>query len=158
VSILQSYESGRPYSAVGEIGSSGTNVDWFPGVPNPGYTLSQRSPTAYYFSSRGAFRMDDIFSTDLALNFEHPIRGAKAFVQLATLNVFNRATVVNVNTEVITFARQGAAGLQAFNPFTVIPVEGVHYRLSPLFGQPTGPGSYQTPRTFRVGIGLRFKS
>jgi hypothetical protein len=32
-----------------------------------------------------------------------------------------------------------ASGLRAFNPFTEIPVEGVHYRLSPTFGKATGP-------------------
>jgi hypothetical protein len=35
-------------------------------------------------------------------------------------------------------------------------VEGVHYALSPTFGQAFGPKSYQQPRTFVVSMGARF--
>jgi hypothetical protein len=85
------------------------------------------------------------------------VRGVRLFVKGDTLNVFNNAAVVSPGTEVATRFNSGAAsGLLPFNPFTQAPIEGVHYRLSQSFGKPTGPESYQTPRTFQLAVGSRF--
>jgi hypothetical protein len=46
--------------------------------------------------------------------------------------------------------------MTAFNPFTEQPVEGVHWKKGPSFGQPTSPGSYQGPRDMSVSVGIRF--
>jgi hypothetical protein len=46
--------------------------------------------------------------------------------------------------------------MQAFNPFTTEPVEGVHYQLGPNFGKPISSSAYQTPRDWYVGVGFRF--
>ena len=46
--------------------------------------------------------------------------------------------------------------IPAFNPFTETPVEGVHWRKGPNYGQPTSPTSYQSPRDFNVSVGVRF--
>jgi hypothetical protein len=109
---------------------------------------------AYFFSKRGAFRTDDVFSTDLAVNYEIPYRSLRLFFKGDVLNLFNSAAVVSPDTVVITgFA---TSSLRTFNPFTEVPVEGVNYRLSPTFGKPTGPESYQTPRTFQLSFGARF--
>jgi hypothetical protein len=43
-----------------------------------------------------------------------------------------------------------------FNPFTETPVEGVNYVKGPDFGKAVNALGYQQPRTFRVGLGLRF--
>ncbi|HUF10211.1 MAG TPA: hypothetical protein VMO47_12885, partial [Rhodothermales bacterium] len=60
-------------------------------------------------------------------------------------------------TAVLTRQGGGASsGLLAFNPFTETPVEGVHYVRSADFGQPTGPDSYQSPRSVQASIALRF--
>jgi hypothetical protein len=55
---------------------------------------------------------------------------------------------VAVNTTVSTLA--------PFNPFTDTPKLGVYYRLSRNFGKPTSSAGYQPPRTFQLGVGLRF--
>ena len=42
---------------------------------NPGY-VSAPSSVTYFFSDRGAFRLDDITSTDLGVNwYAPPLRG-----------------------------------------------------------------------------------
>ena len=46
--------------------------------------------------------------------------------------------------------------LQTFNPFTETPVEGVHYRLGPDFGNAISAAAYQTPRSFYFSGGFRF--
>ncbi|HEY8132144.1 MAG TPA: TonB-dependent receptor [Thermoanaerobaculia bacterium] len=149
-SLLQWFDSGHPYSAVATIDPKSV-------LPNPGYALNLTSTAAYFFSARGAFRTDDVYSTGLSVQYEVPVRGVRLFAKGDVLNVFNNAAVIAPGTEVADRFNSGtASGLLTFNPFTEVPVEGVHYRLSPSFGQPTGPESYQTPRTFQVAIGARF--
>ena len=46
--------------------------------------------------------------------------------------------------------------LKPFNPFTETPVEGVHWRKGPNFGQPDSEGDFQQARTFRFSVGVRF--
>jgi len=159
LSLLQSYDSGLAYSVVGLIDATGT-ITPYPGSPdNPGYALTQLSSTgySYYFGKRGALRTDDVSSTDLALNFQLPLRRRGVFLQCDVLNVFDGASVTSPSTEVQTLARSGSSsGLAAFNPFTTTPIEGVHYRLASDFGKPTGPSSYQPPRTYRFSVGMKF--
>ena len=49
-----------------------------------------------------------------------------------------------------------ARGLQRFNPFTEAPVEGTHFLKGPNFGKAARESDFQTPRTYRVSVGLRF--
>jgi hypothetical protein len=149
-SVLQWFDSGHPYSAVADIDTRGI-------LPNPGYALNQISTGPYYFSGRGAFRTDDVFSTDVSLKYDIPVRGVRLFAKGDVLNLLNNSAVLSPNTDVMDRFRNGStSGLVAFNPFTEHPVEGVHYRLSPDFGKPNGPESYQTPRTFQLSVGARF--
>src|SRR5262249_21600620 len=56
---IQSYDSGRPFSAIGQIDATGrTSGTSYPGLPaNPGYTLSGAGTSHdYYLSARGEFR------------------------------------------------------------------------------------------------------
>jgi len=123
---------------------------------NPGYALNFTAIAPYFFSKRGAFRTDDVWSTDLALGYELAHR-LRPLLRLDVFNVFNRAAVVSPDTEVLTRQRAGASsGLRAFNPFTETPIEGVHYVRSATFGLPTGPESYQAPRRFQISVGVRF--
>jgi hypothetical protein len=61
-----------------------------------------------------------------------------------------------VNTS--TYSWREDRSLEYFNPFTntPTPVEGTHWYKGDEFGEPTGEGSYQTPRTVRMSIGVRF--
>ena len=149
-SLLQWFASGQPYSAVATIDPKGV-------LGNFGYAITQASTGPYYFSARGAYRTDDVYSTDFSLQYEIPVRGARLFVKGDALNLFNNAAVISPGTDVYDRANSGPlSGLLPFNPFTEMPVEGVHYRLSPLFGKATGPDAYQTPRTFQIAFGAHF--
>jgi outer membrane receptor for ferrienterochelin and colicin len=151
VSLLQSYDSGTPYSALGTI-----TVTGYTGAPSRAGLGYNATPTGqYYFSERGAFRTDNISSTALALRYSRNLfRGVEFFAQGDVLNVFNKDGVTSVNTTVNTAATTST--LKAFNPFTETPQAGVNYTLGANFGKPTTNASYQTPRTHRFSVGVRF--
>jgi hypothetical protein len=145
--VLQSYDSGVPYDAVGFIDPSRY-------VQNPGYAEPPNNMT-YYFTKPAAFRTDDITRTDLALTVTFRVfRNVELFVRPDVLNLFNEKGVTSVDVSVLT-ARSSNAFLP-FNPFTEKPLRGVHYELASSFGKPTSDADYQLPRTFRVSAGVRF--
>jgi hypothetical protein len=130
-------------------------------VANPGYQIPP-DKVSYFFTKPAAFRTDNITRTDLALNYA--IRVAKSlelFVRPEVLNVFNEKGVVAVDTTVFTAP---TTGFKPFDPFKEVPVRGprdvknptANYDLGPDFGKPTSAASYQQPRTFRFGVGVRF--
>lgn len=150
-SLLQNYDAGSPYAAVGDI-------DTRPHVTNPGY-VTPPSSVNYYFSDRDAFELDDLTSTDISLNYGLSFGRWEFFVQPELLNVFNEDGVDGgndraVNTTILTAFNDPS--LQPFNPFTTAPEEGVHWRKGPDFGQPQSEDDLQDPREFRVSIGFKF--
>ena len=171
VSLMETYASGTPYQAVG-------NITIQPYVTNPGY-LNPPSAVSYYFSPRSAFRLDSLNSTDLSFNYAFVIPGLGAgfqfFLEPRVTNVFDNHAVLNVDTTVYT-SRSSGRGLSPFNPFTTKPIEcpqndtpeqcqamGANWQLGPAFGQPQTPttaantgGDFQMPRTFVVSFGVRF--
>jgi hypothetical protein len=147
-SLLQAFDSGTRTSVDGTIDPS-------PYVTNPGY-ISPVTSATYYFGGRGTLKTDNIFRTDLALNYKvHLVSGVELFVQPEVINVFNRKGVVSFDEEVLT-AFDAGSGMKPFNPFTETPVEGVNFVRGPNFGKPAAESDYQTPRMFRVSLGLRF--
>ncbi len=162
VGLLQSFFSGLPYQAVATINPR-------PFVTNPGYVIPPASVN-YYFSKRGAFTTDNVFRTDVSFNYSIKLGPVEAFVRPEIINVFNGqhidTTSVQFDSTVLTSnnagrcSQAGAGGTpgpcQAFNPFTQTPVEHVNWEKGPNFGKATGPNAYQLPRTYRIGIGLRF--
>ncbi|HVR44086.1 MAG TPA: carboxypeptidase regulatory-like domain-containing protein [Thermoanaerobaculia bacterium] len=152
LSVLQNYATGQPYGAVG-------SVDPRPHITN---TFGYRTPpasVAYHFTSPHAFRTDTITATDLALVYSFVwnafgLERLEVLVRPAVTNVFNEDGVIGVNTTVLT--RVNSTAMQAFNPFTDTPAEGVHWAKHPDFGTPSSPASFQDPRTFVVSMGLRF--
>ena len=165
-SILERYHSALSYSAIGTIdvraGSANGPTN---GIVNPGYSTPPASVT-YFFSDRGAFRLDDISSTDLGLTWSLPsFRGVRGFLETEMTNIFNRQGVEDpdiVNQTVVT--RRQTTCLQtgstarclAFNPFTDTPKLGVNWQYGPTFGQPAGATAYQQPRSYRFSVGLKF--
>ena len=169
VSVLERYDSGTPYSAIGTLNR--------PAVANPGYVAPPQS-VIYYFSERGEFRWDDVSRTDLALNYRVPVLGrAEIFVEGEVFNLFNEQAQIGGSTTIITGRNtQTACGTEAapvrcqnFNPFTDTPVEGVHWaKLTPasaarlglaantIFGNATNSTQYQLARTYQVSLGVRF--
>ncbi len=163
-SILQSYGSGTPYSAIGAVFSRLY-------VANPGY-LNPPYRVPYFYSGRGDYTTPATFPTDLSLNYSFVVRALGAdleiFVQPEVTNVFNQARPISVNTTVrdATFF---SATFVSFNPWTTAPVEcpqgaaaaecrsmGANWQKGPDFGKPTTPDQYQAPRTFRISAGVRF--
>ena len=157
-SVLQAYDTGTPYGAKG-------NVDTRAYVTNPGYltppAASSGSDQTYWYTPRDAFRTEDVFSTDVSLNYSFKFGGAvELYVSPQVLNLFNAQHVISVDQTVENPANQSKYYAK-FNPFTTTPVQGArgtgaNWNTGPLFGQPTGPTSYQSPRTFRISAGVRF--
>jgi hypothetical protein len=147
--IVQRLDTGRPYSAVGNINPTGY-------VVNPGY-LTPPTSVPYYFSRRGEFRTGTLSATDLSMTINRSF-GARTKVALffrgQCMNVFNQAAVTNVSRSVLT--RNDNTAYAAFNPFSQDPVSGVNYVLGPDFGRPTTPSDYQPPREFSFSVGFRY--
>jgi len=144
--LLQNYNSGLPYGALGTVASRNF-------VTNPGYAIPPAaSAITYYYTDRDAFRTDDITATDVTLNYAFQWaafgKDVEIFLQPEVLNVFNEQGVINVNVSVNNVA--------PFNPFTETPVEGVHWTKGTNFGKPVSDTDYQVPRTFRFSAGIRF--
>jgi carboxypeptidase family protein/TonB-dependent receptor-like protein len=164
VSVLERYHSGLPYSASSTIDvrnttSTGPGAN---GVANPGY---QRPPTsvAYFFSDRGAFRLDAITSTDLALRYTIPVVKVGVTFLGDVVNVFNEHGIEDPDfvTQTVLTRRNGAKlpsgnTAVAFNPFKETPVYGVNWEKSATFGRPNSADAYQTARYYRLAVRVRF--
>jgi hypothetical protein len=166
LSLLQYYSSGTPYGAVARI-------DTHAYVTNPGY-LTPPSQEDYYFTARDAFHMDDLWRSDVAMNYNHKLgyKKAEVFFRGTIVNVFNRQGLTNFfggvngildvgcNTggciDTTVLVNRTTASLAPFNPFTTTPVEGVNWRKAASFGKPVSRYAYQTPRTYEFSVGLRF--
>lgn len=165
VSVMQSYFTGMPYSAIGTI-------RMYNYVTNPGY-VTPPTTQQYYFSRRAAYRTEDTYPTDLKLiySFKLPTfgRDLEIFVEPAVTNVFNQQRASNnVDTTVLTRYTGGGA-FAPLNPFTQAPIEcpqgasgdtcaqmGAHWQKGPNFGEPVADTDYQAPRTFTFSVGVRF--
>jgi outer membrane receptor protein involved in Fe transport len=151
LSALERYHSGQSYSATAPVAPVG--------IANPGYA---RPPSAvqYYFSERGAFRLDDITSTDVNATYTFPITKLNLFVKADVINVFNEQGVEFVenpnSTAGAVINRAVTVTSTRFNPKTETPVLGTHYTLPATFGQPTNKDAYQMPRQYRFAVGVRF--
>jgi outer membrane receptor protein involved in Fe transport len=188
--VLQAYDSGRAYSAIGNINAGPLSAasGCAPTAANPagncatpitpvaGYLHSSIADShAYYFSERGAFRTDAATSTDLSLNYRVPVGRFEVFAQGQLLNAFAEETVNDIylsrmDFTVRTFRTNGASsGLKAFNPNTETPIEcpqgqsaaqctalGAHWQKGANFGQAINKDAYQSPRTMRFSVGIRF--
>jgi hypothetical protein len=167
ISALERYHSALSYSARGTIDVRQGTSPARPanGVTNPGYQ-SVPSNVGYTFSERGGLRLDDISSTDLAVNYSLPFAGRyRFFVETDVINIFNEQGLEDpdfvdktVQTHRSTATRcNNSKRCLPFNPLKGdVPVEGVNWVKGPLFGQAVGVEAYQLPRTFRFSLGVRF--
>jgi hypothetical protein len=149
VGVVQRADSGVAVDVNGSI-------DTRPYVTNPGYVTPVQS-VSYYFIPRGAFRWDNVWSTDFAATWSKKIPQAArtdVFVRAVVTNLFNNAAKTRGDIGINT--RNNNTSYQAFNPFTTVPVQGVHWDYSPTFGQPQAFDDYQPPRVFSVSAGVRF--
>ena len=109
----------------------------------------------YYFSGRGAFPNDDSSQLNLTANYSVFLNNRGKRIEL-----FVRPEVMNVfDEDAVTWRRRFISDattdvrFQPFNPFTETPVQGVHWDVQENWGE---AGVYQTPRTFRFSMGVRF--
>ncbi len=167
VSLFQSFQTGLPYGAVQNVlVRGGTGAAAFNFNPVTGYRQPPAT-VAYAFTAIDEFRTDDILRTDLSLNYTFRFRGAEIFISPEVTNVFNAQDLDTTDTRFVdltvgTAATNGACRNSPtgrclpFNPYTTTPVEGLHWQRGPNFGKAIGNLGYQTPRTFRVSVGVRF--
>jgi hypothetical protein len=155
VSALEAFDSGLGYEAV-------ASIDPKPYVTNPGYTNplgnapNVPGTVPYFFTKPGAYRTDDVTHTDVAVDWAVPVAtGVEVFLHAQVFNVFNERAVVAVD-ETVQTSLDDPKTLVPFNPFTDTPKEGVNYRLGTNFGKPVSTAGYQQPRTFQLGLGVRF--
>ncbi len=170
ISVLQNYDSGLPYSAVGnqlipdavfQQRVAGTK---YVTAPNTGQ---------YFYSKRGEFRLPDVSSTNLAVNYRYPIGRVEIFAQGEMLNVLDNDKMTGVITTITTPANSPNLGgkpvFAPFNPFTDTPKEcpqgtsnadcqamGANWRKAANFGTPSSNTAFQTARTWRFSAGVRF--
>ncbi|MEQ1868829.1 MAG: TonB-dependent receptor [Vicinamibacterales bacterium] len=197
VSLLETLESGTPFGAnnLNNASFNGANPQAF--VTNPGYlTPPDGSTTIYYFAAdcsnvpaavatagfgctsgnrRDAFRTVGQKRTDLAANYEYPVkvggRTVTTFFHLSVVNLFGQFQLCGCGGTI--FSNGGAvqqtridqtvrtnvstpATYAAFNPFTQTPVQGTHWNYGPNFGTALNRFAYTTPRTLQFGFGVRF--
>jgi len=132
------------------------SVDTRPYVANPGYVTPIGS-VAYYFSPRGDFRWDPVYSTDFSVTWGKPLTQLSrtvVFFRGVITNLFNNAAVTRGDIAINT--RFNNTAFQAFNPFTTQPAQGVHWNYSDTFGQPANFDDYQPARLFSFSVGVRF--
>jgi hypothetical protein len=152
LSLLQSFWTGTPYSAAGSV----STVPYVGDPQELGYAGNPSFQT-YYFSDRGAFRWDDISRTDLAINYSFFVNigggQLELFLQPEVTNLFNENGVIDGNVNIVDATN---SGLEAFDPFTETPVQGVNWDFDPNFGEPINDLDFQNPRQYRISVGLRF--
>lgn len=163
LTLLQHFDSGTRTSVDGLIDSR-------PYVTNPGYIAGNLPTTvSYFFGGRGNLKTDDITRTDVSINYNVRLfKTLELFIQPEVLNLFNERGVQSYDEEVLTAADDDDT-FAPFNPFTDAPIEcpqgasaaecrqlGANFQRGPNFGKPDSEGDYQTPRTFRVSVGIRF--
>jgi len=147
VSGIQRVISGVPRPVVGSVLVG-------PFVQNPGYA-NPPVIESYNFQPPDSFRVDTLVQTDVAVQYRYRLpeaSRAELFVQAQIMNLFNRFTLLNPNTTIVTGL--DSPTLQIFNPFTTTPVKGVHWD-DPNFGKPLSAASYNLPRTFTLTFGVR---
>ena len=168
--------SGTPYTFGGAAATSpGTGIGQINSIPyvvNPGYETPV-SRVEYYFFPRDQYRTETQYRTDLAINYDHKLRGgASVFWHGEVVNLFNQFQLCgcggsaafalggNVQNQTVdTAVRTNVTNptlYQPFNPFTTTPIEGVNWAKSPTFGKALNRFAYTTPRTFRLAFGVRF--
>jgi outer membrane receptor protein involved in Fe transport len=177
LSLLQTLESGVPYSAsnINNASANGVNPRPFVTLP-PGVSYVNPptgASTTYFFTARDGFRTEGQMRTDLAVNYNYRVKGSRMelFGQLSVLNLFDNFQLCGCGgtvfqnggavsqTRIDTTVRTNVTNptlYAAFNPFTTTPVEGVNWAKGPVFGTALNRFAYTSPRELRLSFGVRF--
>ena len=147
VSLLERYHSAIPYSAMAIIAGAG--------ITNPGYALPP-TQIAYFLGERGGYRLDSIYETSATIGYSIPISRASLFLKGDVINILNKQGIEQADTSAGPVIDRTVRVVKQWNPLTETPVLGTNYTLSSSFGRPTNKDAYQTPRTYRFAVGVRF--
>jgi len=133
------------------------SVDARPYVTNPGgHYLAPPSSFGYYYFPRGSFRWNNIWTTDLSLNWSKRIgvHSTQIFFRGVMSNIFNNSAQTGGDLTLLSNVQNKTYA--TFNPFTTTPVEGVNWAKGPNFGKPLAVTDYQPARQFSFSMGVRF--
>lgn len=118
----------------------------------------------HYFEKRGAHRFPSHWAIDASARYEFGLlRDLHGWVKINVLNILDRDQMIRFNTSgsAVTAPGQlrdpdGQLVLDEFGqPISVeIPVA---FEAGPKFGRAEGPQSFQTPRTYLLTLGLRWR-
>ena len=180
LSILENYYSGTPYGAVGGVDT--TKFVTNPGYLNPTTPVNYYYTSRDHFHTSNISATDIALNYSFSVNGPFN-KSYEIFFEPEILNAFNYKGVIATNTSVLdatttpfrcpatapnckpgdknpngTFV---GTGFTTFNPFNTTPTlgpsgSGANYALGASFGRPRSPLDYQTPRTFRFSVGVRF--
>ncbi len=161
-SVLQSYDSGRPYATV-----FSADLLNYTGAPKLAGYVGGGPSTGNYYLCRDCNRTAGSTHTDVALNYALPISRAQLFIRATVTNLFDEHALVGYDTGraaatgILSLGTQvqaagNAAGFTAFNPFTTTPVAGTNYAKASNFGQATAFTAFQVARTYGGSVGIRF--
>jgi outer membrane receptor protein involved in Fe transport len=166
--LLERFDSGTPYSAVGSIPTPVKFAD--PSLADVYIGRPGANVVSYYFGGRGDYRWDNVTATDLSVTYTLPISKANFWVKGDVINALDEQAQINGNTTIRTSRNTGS--LAEFNPFTSRLSDlvecpqgaassecasmGAHWQKGSAFGQARNNNDYQLPRTIRLAVGMRF--
>lgn len=139
---LVNYDSATTFSFSDTVGLSQLQTDilsnLYPNIP---------SSQTLWFGERGRGKYEDAWRLDLSVNYVLPVfKRLDLWIKGDVLNVTNQDALISFEDQVDAILDGPVDELG--RPTTFEPVAN--------FGQATGSGDYQLPRTFRFTVGLRF--
>jgi hypothetical protein len=150
--IIQEFNSGSPYGAVGLI-------DVRPFVANPGFA-NPPAAVPYAFTARDAFRGKPLSRTDLAVSWVRRMPGTvfgQMFVQVHALNLFDKTRPIDAASgAVVRTAFSDPDRFVPFDPAAGGAVRGVHWDFDPRWQDAQSAAATTLPRAFRLSFGVRF--
>jgi len=151
-SATQRYESGTPYYNAILLPLSTNSSSWgLPARSTSGY-VAPPSDATYYLDGRSAHRAENMTQTNLGINWHLPISKLDVFIEIDVFNIFDQENAFIGEY----YNTSGLATTTQFNVYNDTPVEGVNYTLDDEWGTPLTGSAYQTSRTYRFDVGLRF--
>jgi hypothetical protein len=150
-SATQRYESGTPYYNTVLLPLSTNSPSYgLPARAASGY-VAPPSETTYFIDGRSAHRAESMTQTNLGVNWQLPISKLDVFLEIDIFNIFDEENAF-IGASYNTTSSPEAQ----FDVFNETPVEGVNYTLDEDWGTPSTGGAYQTSRTYRFDVGIRF--
>ncbi|HUP49573.1 MAG TPA: TonB-dependent receptor [Thermoanaerobaculia bacterium] len=152
---LLNYRSGRVWNRTASV----------PRTVEPAYATRPSTTYVHFFDGRGNNEFNDVWSLDTGFRYALPLfRGIAPFVKLDVLNVLDNDTLIGFQTTGTSVL--GSDGVRRWAPTgnatTTMPTchpDNAGFQPSKActgFGRIRTENDYQTPREFRLSVGLQF--